>query len=126
MTGRTRELADNARAWYVEHGRPWLYARNCDRVNIDGAKIVVDGVPFSSSPLVKMFDVAAADGAILAAVSAGPELEREAQSLWHDEKPDEYFFLEMYGSAVVEHLIALTGAALCLGGSPQHGCPPAL
>jgi hypothetical protein len=113
MTGRTRELADNARAWYVEHGRPWLYARDCERVNVDGAKIVVDGVPFSSSPLVKMFDVAAADGAILAAVSAGPELEREAQSLWHDEKPDEYFFLEMYGSAVVEHLIALTGARLC-------------
>src|SRR6185369_7581064 len=68
MTGRTRELSDNARAWYVEHGRPWLYARNCDRVNIDGAKIVVDGVSFSSSPLVKMFDVASADGAILAAV----------------------------------------------------------
>ena len=113
MTGRTRELADCARAWYVKHGRPWLYARSCDRVEIEGAAVCVDGVPFNSSPLRKMLDQARAKHAILAAVSAGPELELEAQALWHAEKPDEYFFLEMYGSAVVEHLIALTGARLC-------------
>ncbi len=112
MTDRTRELADCARAWYVKHGRPWLYARSCDRVEIEGAAVCVDGVPFNSSPLRKMLDQARAKHAILAAVSAGPELELEAQALWHAEKPDEYFFLEMYGSAVVEHLIALTGAAL--------------
>jgi hypothetical protein len=113
MMGRTRELADCARAWYVKHGRPWLYARSCDRVEIEGAAVCVDGVPFNSSPLRKMLDQAKAERAILAAVSAGPELEREAQSLWQAEKPDEYFFLEMYGSAVVEHLIAHTGARLC-------------
>ncbi len=30
-----------------------------------------------------------------------------------EEKPDEYFFLEIYASAVVEHLITTTGARLC-------------
>ena len=30
-----------------------------------------------------------------------------------EEKPDEYFFLEVYGSAVVEHLITMHGARLC-------------
>ena len=35
------------------------------------------------------------------------------QQLWREEKPDEYFFLEMYGSAVVEHLVASAGARLC-------------
>ena len=35
------------------------------------------------------------------------------QQLWREEKPDEYFFLEMYGSAVVEHLVAAAGARLC-------------
>jgi hypothetical protein len=50
---------------------------------------------------------------VLVAVSAGPELEEEAQVLWRDGKPDEYFFLEVYGSAVVEHLVTTTGARLC-------------
>ena len=30
-----------------------------------------------------------------------------------EEKPDEYFFLETFGSAVVEHLITVAGARLC-------------
>jgi hypothetical protein len=53
------------------------------------------------------------DTAVLAAVSAGPELEDHAQQLWAEEKPDEYFFLQTYGTAVVEQLISLTGARLC-------------
>ena len=127
MTGRTRELADCARAWYVKHGRPWLYARSCERLEIADAAIRVDGVLFNSSPLRKMLDQARAKHAILAAVSAGPELELEAQALWQAEKPDEYFFLEMYGSAVVEHLIALTGARLCAWAeAPRHGGAAAL
>lgn len=113
LTGRTRELADGVRAWYIKHGRPWLYARACDHLQVANSAIHIDGVPFDSQPLRRMLDESKADHAIIAAVSAGPELELEAQSLWQAEKPDEYFFLEMYGSAVVEHLIALTGARLC-------------
>jgi hypothetical protein len=59
------------------------------------------------------FHAAGADRVVLVAVSAGPELEEEAQALWRDEKPDEYFFLEVFGSAVVEHLVTTTGARLC-------------
>jgi hypothetical protein len=50
---------------------------------------------------------------MVAAVSAGEELEQHAQQLWRDEKPDEYFFSEVFGSAVVEHLITMLGARLC-------------
>ncbi len=50
---------------------------------------------------------------VLVAVGAGPELEAEAPRRWLDEKPDEYFFLEVYGSAVVEHLVTQAGARLC-------------
>jgi hypothetical protein len=74
---------------------------------------VIDGVPFSSSRLCSTFHAAGADGAVLVAASAGPEIEQEAQNRWRDEKPDEYFFLEAYGSAVVEHLVMMTGARLC-------------
>ena len=50
---------------------------------------------------------------ILVAVGAGLEAEEEAQRRWSEEKPDEYFFLEMFGSAVVEHLTTAAGARLC-------------
>ena len=52
---------------------------------------------------------------ILVAVGAGPEAEEEARRRWEDEKPDEYFFLEVFGSAVVEHLTTMTGAGSATG-----------
>jgi hypothetical protein len=56
---------------------------------------------------------AEAHGVILVAVGAGMEAEEEAHRRWEEGKPDEYFFLEMYASAVVEHLTTTTGANLC-------------
>jgi len=110
---RASELASAARAWYAEHGRPWIYACQAERLDVAGDTIRIDGVPFVSGRLQTMLRQAEADSVILVAVSAGGELEREAQKLWLEEKPDEYFFLEVYGSAVVEHLITMKGAALC-------------
>ncbi len=62
---------------------------------------------------MRLLEQAGADSAFLVAVSAGGELEQQAQNLWLEEKPDEYFFHEVYGSAVVEHLITMKGAELC-------------
>jgi hypothetical protein len=50
---------------------------------------------------------------MLVAVSAGKECEEKARQCWQDGKPDEYFFLEMYGSAVVEHLVTLAAGRIC-------------
>ena len=50
---------------------------------------------------------------MLVAVSAGKECEEKARELWQEEKPDEYFFLETFGSAVAEHLIALASGSIC-------------
>ena len=113
LSGRARELADSARAWYAKNGRPWVYARQAESLNITNGSLLVDGVPFKSPEMLKTLQQAKADSIILAAVSAGPEVADEAQRLWKDEKPDEYFFLEVYGSAVVEHLVMMTGARLC-------------
>src|SRR5207342_3931160 len=49
----------------------------------------------------------------LAAVSAGKECEEKARELWQDGRPDEYFFLEVFGSAVVEHLITVASGRIC-------------
>jgi hypothetical protein len=89
--GRSAELAVWARAWYARHGRPWTYSREAP-----------------TSP--RNF---------LVAVSAGPELEEEANRCWRDGHPDEYFFLEMFGSAVVEQLTMVAGAELCEWADPQ-------
>jgi hypothetical protein len=113
LEGRARELADWARHWYARNGQPWVFARECESLSITNGSITIDGATFTSKRLQKTLVDAQAHGAILVAVSAGPELEDEAKKLWTEEKPDEYFFLEIFGSAVVEHLITMTGAKLC-------------
>ena len=113
LEGRARDLAEQARAWYATHGRPWVYARQAERLEIVNGSIGIDGVAFTSKRLQKTLQQSEADGVILVAVSAGAEVEAEAQRLWLEEKPDEYFFLEIFGSAVVEHLVTITGARLC-------------
>ena len=113
LEGRARELADWARDWYAKHGRPWLYARQAESFAIVGDSIRIDEASFSSKRLKSTLERADAHSAIVAAVGAGIEAEEESRRLWEQEKPDEYFFLEMFGSAVVEHLTTLAGAKLC-------------
>jgi hypothetical protein len=113
LEGRSRELASWARAWYAQHGRPWFYARQAGSFEIAGGLLCIDGVPFRSKRLQETLAEAGAHSVILVAVGAGPEAEDAARHRWEEEKPDEYFFLEMYGSAVVEHLTTHTGARLC-------------
>lgn len=113
LDGRALELAEWARAWYAEHGRPWVYAREAEDVHVDPGVVRVEDATFRSPRLERTLREAGAHGAMLVAVSAGPEIERRAHEAWLAERPDEYFFLEMFGSAVVEHLATTTGAKLC-------------
>jgi len=113
LEGRSAELAEWARGWYAKHGRPWLYARQAESLEIANDSIRIDGVPFTSKRLQSTLQQAGAHSVILVAVGAGPEAEQEAGRRWEDDKPDEYFFLEMFSSAVVEHLTTVTGANLC-------------
>ena len=113
LRDRALELSEWARTWYGAHGHPWMYAREAQRIEAADDSVLIDQVPFTSTTLLKTLREAGAHGAVVAAAGAGPELEDEAQRLWQDGRPDEYFFLEVYGSAVVEHLITMTGARLC-------------
>jgi len=119
LEGRARELADMAADWYARNGRPWVYARQAESLHTSNGSTEIDGIAFSSSRLRSTLERAQAHSAIMVAAGAGPELECEAQRLWRDEKPDEYFFLEVYGSAVVERLITATGARLCAWAEQQ-------
>lgn len=113
MTDRAAELAVWARAWYETHGNPWVYARLAEEIAVDSQGVVIDGEPFFSAHLRKIWQQTGVHTAVVAAVTAGRECELHARRLWEEGKPDEYFFLEIYGSAVVESLITDVGAQLC-------------
>ncbi|HEY4233503.1 MAG TPA: hypothetical protein VGM76_08755 [Lacipirellulaceae bacterium] len=119
VSGRALELTEWARDWYAQYGRPWVYSRQASRMKTCSGSICIDDFQFASPRLVQTLDDAEADRIVIVAVSAGPELEETAQQLWREEKPDEYFFLEVYGSAVVEHLITMHGARLCAWAESQ-------
>jgi hypothetical protein len=120
MAGRARELADAARTWYSENGRPWFYARQADDVELTETTLRLGGMEFSSKRLRGQFAEARAESAVLVAVSAGKECEEHARRLWQEGKPDEYFFLEIFGSAVAEHLVAAASGKIC-GWADGHG-----
>ena len=113
MTERARELAHWARRWYAENGTPWIYAGRTEALCVSDEEFSIDGIAFSAERLRKQLSDAQAHAVMLVAVSAGATCEEKARQLWQEEKPDEYFFLEVYGSAVVEHLITTAGARFC-------------
>jgi hypothetical protein len=120
LEGRSRELADKTRQWYAQNGRPWVYARQIEGLELAGERLHVNGTMFSSRQLHDNFNAAQAHSAMLTAVSAGGECEEKAGELWQEGKPDEYFFMEMYGSAVVEHLVTVASGRIC-GWADQRG-----
>jgi len=113
LDGRAAELADWARAWYAENGRPWVYACEAESFQVCDTSIAIAGAQFHTNRLRRTLERAGAHTVIFAAASAGAEAEDEAQRLWREEKPDEYFFLEVFAGAVVEHLVTGLGARLC-------------
>lgn len=109
---RVRALAAQTRAWYAQHGRPWRYFRAAELGYADDA-VVIDGVPFRAPGLLRRLRAAEADRILIAAASAGIGCEERARALWTEGKPDEYFFMEMFGSAVVEALVAALNGDIC-------------
>jgi hypothetical protein len=113
LEGRVAELAAWAADWYARHGRPWRVAREVASLKLEAETVRVEGVAFTSTTLAERLSRAGARGAVIAGVGAGSEAELEARRLWDAGRPDEYFFLEIYASAVVEQLVTELGALLC-------------
>jgi len=119
LRGRARELADRARQWYNENANPWIYAVQSE-VSILSDEIQIGDFRFSVKKLFNQFKEAGVDNSMFVIVSAGAECEEESRKLWLEGKPDEYFFLEIFGSAVVEHLITATGYKFCEWGEKNN------
>ncbi|HXB58366.1 MAG TPA: hypothetical protein VNU95_02320 [Candidatus Acidoferrales bacterium] len=113
LEGRARELADEAQKWFAENGRPWIRAQECSSLEWDGEKLRLAGMEISSRRFREALSTSKAHSVVLLTVSAGKECEEHAKKLWDEEKPDEYYFLESYGSAVVEQLVTLANGRIC-------------
>jgi hypothetical protein len=113
LEGRARELADDTQAWFAKKGSPWICARETSSLELKNGKAWIGGTEFSSKKLREILFEAQAHSTLLVAVSAGKECEEHARELWIEGKPDEYFFLESYGSAVVEQLITVASRHIC-------------
>lgn len=113
LEGRVLELAEWARHWFAEHGRPWVYARAAGNLQLAPGAVRIHGMEFVSKRLHDQMAAGGAHDAILVAVSAGPECEAEAAACWEQGHPDQYFFLEVFASAVVEQLIASVSGHIC-------------
>lgn len=110
---RALELSAATRRWYHAHGRPWVYLRETNAVKVEAGRVRIHEIEFASAELHEQLAAARTDRVILAALSAGPECEQRARELWQEGKPDEYFFMEVFGSAVVENLVTLATAEIC-------------
>ncbi len=113
LQDRAKELSHLTERWYAKHGKPWVYVRKANSFDLSENEFIIDQIPFQSDAVLKRFHNGKANDVFLLAVSAGPECEAHANVLWKEGKPDEYFFMEMYGSAVVENLVMQTSAQLC-------------
>jgi hypothetical protein len=112
LGAREIELAAGARDYFRRNGRPWIYVREVELFRADKS-LRLDGVEFNSQRLSDYLSQAGAARAVLVAVSAGRTCEEQARRLWDESKPDEYFFLEVFASAVVEQLIAGVSGRIC-------------
>ena len=113
LDGRSLELARFARDWYAQHGKPWIYGQLIESLHLGDGRFSLGETSFASKQVHDLFEAGGAHAAMVVAVSAGPECEAMARQCWEAGKPDEYFFLEMYASAVVENLIIAAGGRIC-------------
>ncbi len=114
LEGDLADRAAGARAWYAAHGTPYVRVYRYDL-----ADIVFEGVTLSNGQRLagerlaehlRRYD-AHAIAAI--AVSAGVEVDDASADAWQEDRPDEGYFLERFGVAVVERLLFRTTLDFC-------------
>ena len=125
--GRARELADQARAWYAENGKPWIYARQTSGLELKNKRLRMHGTEFASKQLHDQFAAAQAHTAVLVAVSAGRECEETGAPALAGGQTGRIFF---HGNVRLGGGRASGNGGqrphLRLGRSKRHGSPAAL
>lgn len=119
LSERVKELIESTREWYRINGKPWVYVRQMESFELTGTHFVINDQEFHSERIIEQMKRTKEDKVVAVVVSAGKNCEMAARQFWIDEKPDEYFFMEVYASAVVEHLIAAAAGKICAWADQQ-------
>jgi hypothetical protein len=111
------DLADrarSARAWYAEHGRPWIGALRADIARLDAGGVTLGtGESFAAAALAARLRAAESHAVVAVAVTAGAEAETEYRRHWAEGRPDEGFFVERFAVGVTEQLVRYASAWAC-------------
>ena len=121
LEGDLRNRADGARAWYAQHGDPFVAFNRMDVHHISEDTIqLANNVELHSRVLARRLSEGQAHALIVMAASAGPTASQEVASLWKLERPDEAFFLDRFAVGVTERLIFWTSNTLCREGEAAN------
>ena len=106
LAGDLASRATWARAWYAAHGRPYACLRRHAITRIERDEVhLAGGRRLLGRVLADRLRRDEAHALIAMAVSAGPEAGETAAGLWQSGRPDEGYFLDRLGVAVVEQLL---------------------
>lgn len=108
-----KELITWAAEWYDEYGKPWMTRIEVDVYFDQDAQMGLDDVSVSSEEVTRRFSLAGVEKGFVIAASGGIEADQEIKRLWKEGYVDQYYFLEMYSTAVVEELILSAAADVC-------------
>jgi hypothetical protein len=114
LDGDLAERAAGARAWYAQHGAPYVrvYRYDVAEIGADGVTLA-GGQRLTGERLAEHLRRFDAHAIAAIAVSAGVEVDEASAAAWHDDRPDEGYFLERLGVAVVERLLFRTTLEFC-------------
>jgi hypothetical protein len=111
------ELAERAawaRTWYAERGTPYVRVRRYGIAELAEESVLLeDGRRLAGSGLVEHLRRYDAHALAAIAVSAGDAMDEACAALWREGRPDEGYFLERLGVAVVERLLFRTTLEFC-------------
>lgn len=114
LDGDLAERAAGARAWYAAHGTPYVRVYRYDIAEIGtDAVTLAGGRRLMGERLAEHLRRYDAHAIAAIAVSAGAEVDEASAAAWQDDRPDEGYFLERLGVAVVERLLFRTTLDFC-------------
>jgi hypothetical protein len=120
LEGDLQERADGARAWYAEHGRPYVAARRVSIRSCEARAVQLeDGTELRSAVLSDRLNHGAGHGLFALAATAGREVAEEVSHRWATDRPDEAYFLDRFAVAVTERLVFWASGQLCRASEPS-------
>lgn len=111
--GRAVALTRSSREWFDRNATPWACARTVRIASLTPERVEVESGPsFISTVLAGRLIEIDARRLVVAAVSAGPEVDEASARHWSEDRPDEAYFLDRFGAATAVHLGAWVGERL--------------